>query len=101
MWIILEAHIVAYGNPHMNSMASGRLSHPLRIKMFILIMLWKCISNFMLSCVLSTTPFHKGLLPLFRNVVLGFFKFSSNLDHQVDSSLYVTEATPHNRYSRV
>lgn len=30
----------------LNSVTSGRSSHPLRIKIFILIMLWKCIPHF-------------------------------------------------------
>jgi hypothetical protein len=49
-------------------------------------------AHFVLKCALHNSIIYKFRL-LFENEVLGGLKYSFELDHQVDISLYLTEVT--------
>ena len=59
---------------------------------FALTMQLKNEAHFVLESHLYN-PFRNNFLALFENVVLGGLKLLFQLNHQVDISLYLTEAT--------
>jgi hypothetical protein len=57
-------------------------------------------AHFVLKCALHNSIIYKFRL-LFENEVLGGLKYSFELDHQVDISLYLTKATALCHYGEV